>query len=121
MAYHDLKNKVALITGVSRQQGIGAAIARELSKAGVQIFTTYFRPYDKKMPWKDSDDDAAIIIEELKSNGVKADGIEMDLRDSKAPALVLDAAEKSFGQVDILINNATSSIDANVYNLTPDY
>jgi len=115
-----LRNKVAVITGVSRKKGIGAAIARELSKAGVNIVTTYFRPYDKTKTWKSSDDEAQAIIEELKSNGVKAHGIEMDLRDSTTPTLLLDAAEKLFTKIDILINNATSSVDADIAHLTPE-
>ena len=34
----NLTGKIALITGVSRQEGIGAAIARQLAAAGATIF-----------------------------------------------------------------------------------
>ena len=120
MANYDLKNKVALITGVSRKQGIGAAIASELSKAGVHIFTTYFRPYDNRMPWKSSDNDATMIIDELKINGINASGMEMDLRDTRTPSLIFNAAEETLGHIDFLINNATCSIDADITHLTPE-
>ena len=119
MSDYNLKHKVAVITGVSRRQSIGAAIARELSKAGVHIFATYFRGYDKSMPWEYSDNDALSLIEELKSNGAKADGIELDFRDSNSPALIFAAAEKAFGHVDILVNNAACSRNADIAHLTP--
>lgn len=40
------KNRIALITGVSREIGIGAAITRALARDGVDVFITYYRPYD---------------------------------------------------------------------------
>lgn len=47
MSQRELANKVALITGVSRRAGIGAAIARELAQAGAKVFVTFFRKYDE--------------------------------------------------------------------------
>ncbi len=35
---NQLKNKVAVVTGVSRLDGIGAAICTELAEAGYDIF-----------------------------------------------------------------------------------
>lgn len=35
---NQLKNKVAVVTGVSRLDGIGAAICKELAAAGYDIF-----------------------------------------------------------------------------------
>ncbi len=35
---NQLKNKVAVITGVSRLDGIGAAICKELAESGYDIF-----------------------------------------------------------------------------------
>lgn len=35
---NQLKNKVAVVTGVSRLDGIGAAICKELAEAGYDIF-----------------------------------------------------------------------------------
>ena len=35
---NQLKNKIAVVTGVSRLDGIGAAICKELAEAGYDIF-----------------------------------------------------------------------------------
>jgi 3-oxoacyl-[acyl-carrier protein] reductase len=37
------KNRIALVTGASRNIGIGAAISRELARDGADVFITYFR------------------------------------------------------------------------------
>ena len=42
---------IALITGASRRIGIGAAIALSLARAGWDIATTFWQPYDESMPW----------------------------------------------------------------------
>ncbi|MCA9900796.1 MAG: hypothetical protein KC433_21560, partial [Anaerolineales bacterium] len=46
-----MQGQTAVITGVSRKIGIGAAIARALAEVGCNIFTTYFRTYDATMLW----------------------------------------------------------------------
>ncbi len=120
MIDYQLKDKIALITGVSRKKGIGAAICLGLAEVGVHVFTTYFRPYDQTMSWGSVEQEAVEIIQEVKSRGVNATGIEKDLRDPEAPAEIFDAAEKSLGPIDILVNNAATGIEGDVFNLTPD-
>jgi len=61
-----LQGQTAVITGVSRKIGIGAAIARALAEVGCNIFTTYFRPYDATMPWGSQENEAVEIIAELR-------------------------------------------------------
>jgi 3-oxoacyl-[acyl-carrier protein] reductase len=102
----DLHGKVALVTGVSRRRGIGAAIARLLARAGATIFTTYYRPFDATTAWGSADQEPETILAELQALGIAAAGLEADLADPSAPAQVLLAAKQSFGHVDILINNA---------------
>ena len=43
-----MPKKLAIVTGVSRLNGIGKAICVELAKNGVDIFFTYWLDYDKK-------------------------------------------------------------------------
>ena len=64
MIAHSLAGKVALVTGVSRKAGIGAAIARAFAEAGVDVCTTYYRPYDELMPWGNNPGEADDIVKE---------------------------------------------------------
>lgn len=43
MSTRELTGKVAVITGVGRSAGIGAAIARELAQAGAKLFLLYYQ------------------------------------------------------------------------------
>ena len=47
------------------------------------------------------------VIEAIASNGGKAKAVEADLRDPDTPRLLFAAAEKKFGPVEILVNNAS--------------
>ena len=109
MSYYLLRNKVALVTGASRRIGLGAAIARGLAEAGANIFLTFFRPYDASMPWGSNPGEVEELLNELKAIGGGADGYELDLANSEAPAKLFDRIEKSFGPVDIVVNNAAHS------------
>jgi 3-oxoacyl-[acyl-carrier protein] reductase len=46
-----LSGRVALVTGVSRRIGIGAAIARRLLADGALVFASGWTPHDEEMPW----------------------------------------------------------------------
>ena len=112
-----LRGQTAVITGVSRKIGIGAAIARALAEVGCNIFTTYFRPYDATMPWGSQDHEALEIIEELQKMGVEAAGLELDLSQPTAAAELFAVVQERFGQANILINNAAYSTSENIDTL----
>lgn len=99
----ELAGKVAIVTGVTRHLGLGAAMARELVGAGAAVFTTHFREYDKRQAWGVAPDEPESIIGALGEQGA---GIELDLSQPSAAAELFDHAVSRFGQVDILVNNA---------------
>jgi 3-oxoacyl-[acyl-carrier protein] reductase len=101
------KPKVAVVTGVSRRIGIGAAIAQALAEVGTAVFTTYYRPYDASMTWGSKNSEAKKILADLRKMGVEADGVEADLADPDVPAILIEQARQRFGHIDILVNNAT--------------
>lgn len=120
MATKPTQSRVALITGASRLAGIGASIARHLAKAGYDIYLTYYRPYDKEMPWGSVDDEATQLLQELQTYDIRAIGYEADLVQPQTPPLIFNHALQQFGQVDILVNNAAYSVDTSIDQLTPD-
>ncbi|MCB9008613.1 MAG: SDR family oxidoreductase [Ardenticatenaceae bacterium] len=104
-----LRGQTAVITGVSRKIGIGAAIARALAEVGCNLFTTYFRPYDATMPWGSQENEAAEILAELQTMGAEAAGLELDLSQPTAPAELFAVVQERFGPANILVNNAAFS------------
>ena len=112
--------RLALITGVSRQAGIGAAIARELARDGANIFITYYRAYDHQVGLASHSDEPQSLLTELRRTGRRADGLELDLSDPQAPKSLFDHVEATCGTVTILVNNATYSVRDGIENLSAE-
>ncbi|MEK5070202.1 SDR family oxidoreductase [Sporosarcina sp. FSL K6-1508] len=115
-----LKGEIAIITGVSRLKGIGAAICKELAEAGYHIFFTYWKEYDLKMSWSIDLDEPIKLKEELIRQGVKVACMELDLTQYDAPEQLLSRVSEQLGYPDILINNAAYSTNNNFSNLTAE-
>ena len=102
-AHAELAGKVAVVTGVTRHAGLGAAIAREFVEAGAAVFTTHFREYDTRQTWGVAPDEPESILVALGAQGA---GIELDLSSPSAAVDLFTQANSRFGPVDILVNNA---------------
>ena len=111
----------ALVTGVSRQAGIGAAIARALARDGADIFITYYRPYDRAAGLAVDADEPQRILDDLRGWNIRAEGLELDLSDPKAPKELFDHVQASWGQISILVNNATCSLRDGIDKLSPEH
>jgi 3-oxoacyl-[acyl-carrier protein] reductase len=107
----DLSGHTALITGANH--GIGAATARRLAASGAAVLLTYLRlrdPPDASTPGGYAANRARpadAVVEQIRSFGGRADAVEADLRDPAAAPTLFETAERSFGPVDILVNNAS--------------
>jgi 3-oxoacyl-[acyl-carrier protein] reductase len=103
----ELHGRTALVTGVSRRAGIGAAIARELARAGARLFVTYYRAYDHDQTWVAEPDEPERLLHELRDIVPDAAGLELDLSAPAAAGELFHAARRSVGDIDILVNNAS--------------
>src|SRR5215218_3254433 len=102
----DLSSQVALVTGASRQRGIGAAICRALAAHGADVAFSHWRPYDAAFPWAGTPSEPDDLAQELVTLGVRTAAIECDLSNSGAEVWLLDEAESHLGPISILVNNA---------------
>src|ERR1700729_3816431 len=97
-----LKNKTLFITGASR--GIGKAIALRAAQDGANVViaakTTEPHP---KLPGT-----IHSAAEEVQAAGGKALACVVDVRDESQIAAAVKLAVKTFGGIDILVNNASA-------------
>src|SRR5205823_9457243 len=105
----DLTGRVAVVTGASRRQGIGAAICRALASHGAEILFTHWQPHDRTHGIGLDEEGPAALERELRELGVRASGLAVDLAPPDAPPRVLDAAAERLGPPAILVNNAAHS------------
>ncbi|MDQ6674696.1 MAG: SDR family oxidoreductase [Chloroflexota bacterium] len=111
MRYEGMDGRVAIVTGANH--GIGAATAQALAANGVRVVLSYLQLNDPAEPGipgtyrTNRARDAAWIVESIRQSGGQAEAVEADLRDPSTPAVLFDVAERAFGQVEILVNNAT--------------
>jgi 3-oxoacyl-[acyl-carrier protein] reductase len=89
----NLTGRVALVTGAS--SGLGQQFARALADNGAAVALVARRA-----------DRLAAFKAELEKSGAKAVAIEADVNSSADMKLAFDEAEKAFGTVTILVNNA---------------
>ncbi len=85
--------KVALVTGANR--GIGFETAKQLGEKGVTVLVA-----SRKLS------DAEQAAAKLKAAGIDAHGIKLDVTSAEDRAAAAKHIEKTFGKLDILINNA---------------
>ncbi len=93
-----LEGKIALVTGGSR--GIGAAIAKRLATDGAKVAITYSKGADA----------AAAVVKEIERDGGNAIAIQADATDAKASKAAVEKTVATFGQLDVLVNNAGTAI-----------
>ena len=100
---------MALVTGVGRKKGIGSAVCLALASRGADVVLSYWKAYDREMPWGSDEDEPEALLGELRATGVRAEGVEADLSRSDSPGSLLDAAEEKLGRISILVNTAAYS------------
>ena len=107
MSLFDLTGRVAIVTGGNG--GIGLGMAQGLAKAGASLAIVGRNSV--------KNDEAQLSLKKL---GAKVLVLEKDITDLTAPTEIIAATQNEFGRIDILINNAGSSIRKRPEDLTSE-
>jgi 3-oxoacyl-[acyl-carrier protein] reductase len=89
-----LSNKVAVVTGASK--GIGAGIAKGLAAAGASVVVNY----------ASSKEGAERVVAEIVKDGGKAVAVQGDVSKASDVKRIFAETQKTFGRLDVLVNNA---------------
>jgi glucose 1-dehydrogenase len=101
-----LEGKVAIVTGGN--SGIGKAIALELAEQGASVVIDYI-----------ADPDATEELERrIAAAGSKAVGVRADVSKIKDLQRLVDTAVKTFGRLDVMVNNAGVETRTSVLDTT---
>jgi len=104
-----LKGKTAIVTGST--SGIGLGIAHSLAAEGANILFNGFG---------DKAEIDVIVAETAKKFSIKTDYSAADMSKPEDVAAMVQQAEKTFGSVDVLVNNAGIQFTANVQDFPTD-
>lgn len=115
----NIMRPLTLITGVSRDKGIGAAIARKLAKEGHDLYLTHWTPFDGTDGVGAEPDFIHQFVDELQTLGARVAHEPYDLASGDAEGL-LDRIEATLGVPSRLINNATFERHVNVDSFTTE-
>ena len=115
MLSFDLKGKIALVTGASR--GIGRSIAETFAEYGAEVVMV-----SRKI------DTLTAAAEAITEKGGKAHPVACHMGDINAIKALYEFIEKTFGRLDILVNNAATNpyfgemagVDQNAWDKTFD-
>ena len=88
-----LKEKVAIVTGAGR--GIGRGIALAYAREGARVVVS-----------SRSRETVDQVVSEIQASSGTAIGMAVDVGDREAVFRMVDEAAKTFGSIDILVNNA---------------
>jgi len=91
MAMGLVSGRVAIVTGAA--QGIGASYAKALAREGAKLCVSDIA---------DCDD----TVQQIRAGGAEAIGMRCDVTKSEDVSELVSATERTFGQIDILVNNA---------------
>ncbi len=104
-----LDGRVALVTGAGRLRGIGRATALALAQQGADVVVTgtgrdpsTFPDDEKQVSWRDVESTA----EQIRSLGRRALTWTGDVSQTEAVSDLVDRITKTFGRLDVLVNNA---------------
>lgn len=97
-------DKIALITGVSREMGLGYETAKQLADKGYKVIITA-REFEK--------------VKEL-ADKINVTAMALDITNDQSVQQLANDFEKQFGKLDVLVNNAGAFFDQDNEPLSAD-
>ncbi len=107
-----LEGRAAIVTGAGR--GIGRAIAESLAKEGASIIVA-----DNGASIAGDDGDPAVAQDVAKAIGNKSIAFTESVASPGAAKQLVELAAKTYGGIDIVVNNAAILRDAFVFRMNP--
>jgi 3-oxoacyl-(acyl-carrier-protein) reductase len=104
----ELKGKTSLVSGSSR--GIGRAIAIMLAEAGSDVIVNYVSNRDA----------AEEVVDKIKQLGRRAIAYQADVSKTEQSLGMIEQAQKDFGLIQVLVNNAGITRDRSFLKLSPE-
>ncbi|MDQ2051559.1 beta-ketoacyl-ACP reductase [Natronolimnohabitans sp. A-GB9] len=105
-----LAGRTCLVTGASR--GIGRGIARELGRYGATVVVNY----------RSSEAAAHEVADEITNADTEGTGhpVQADVTDRAEIETMREAVDDTFGEIDVLVNNAGINVDRTFENMTAE-
>ena len=103
-----LKGKVAIVTGAN--SGIGKSVAIELALRGASVVINY----------RSHPELTESLLSEITASGGIAIGAQADVTNLDSLQGVVDLAVKSYGRLDVMVNNAGLETRTSILDTTPE-
>jgi 3-oxoacyl-[acyl-carrier protein] reductase len=105
-----MNDRVVVVTGVSRQAGIGFAVARRLLEEGTRLLIHSFADHDVEQPSGADQDSLDALIARLGGLSDRLRHVDADLGEPRAAHHLIEKAVDEFGVLDaVVVNHAFSS------------
>lgn len=106
------QQRVAIVTGCGKQDGIGAAIARRLANDGFAVIVTdveatgvrdrHEQQSHAALAWRGIED----LVQEIAQSGGVASSVTADISSAEHVSRIVQHAIAGYGRIDVLVNNA---------------
>lgn len=110
-----LNGMVAMVTGAASKRGMGRGMVLAFAEAGADVVVTDIGRRSL-VSRAESDDWRGLdsVVEEVERLGRRAIGLELDVRKESAVRGVVEEALRTFGRIDIVVNNAAAPQEPSV-------
>ncbi len=102
--------QIGLITGVSREMGLGFETARQLASLGYKVIITA-RELDR----------VSQLADKLTADNLDVTAKQLDINSDESVQQLAEELDRELGKIDVLINNAGAYYDAGGDPLTVDF